>query len=125
MSLKLFDFLSLFKFFRSLVYIKLFVVMGGLWIMEFVSWAIDEHHGVWAVFDILNALRGFWLVVFCVLLSKRVRVRLVQKIAFALGLRSQQISTAHFNTSSKQSADAEPETLVQHPEVYSVIESSL
>jgi hypothetical protein len=62
--------------------IKLFAIMGGFWIMESISWFFTDkmHRAFWTVFDMLNVLRGLWLLIFCVILSKRVRTALVRKL---------------------------------------------
>lgn len=48
--------------------------MCGTWIMEFLSWIMGDDKGIWRFFDICNCLRGLWLIIFCVVLSKRVRL---------------------------------------------------
>lgn len=59
------------------MYVKLFVIMGGTWSMEFVSWALNSHDEIWHIFDIVNCLKGLLLMIFCVFLSNRVRSRLM------------------------------------------------
>jgi len=52
---------------------KLFVLMGGTWLLEFVSWLVDEDHAVWLLFDMLNILRGPFYFYFFVVSNKKVR----------------------------------------------------
>lgn len=63
------------------MHIKLFAIMGGSWMMECVQWFTGDkvHKAFGLVFDIFNALRGLWLLIFCVFLSKRVRTALIRK----------------------------------------------
>jgi hypothetical protein len=70
--------------------IKLFAIMGGSWIMESVSWLITEkiHQAFWLIFDMFNVLRGLWLLIFCVFLSKRVRRALLSKCNFMSGIKT-------------------------------------
>lgn len=73
--------------------------MGGSWIMELVSWIVDQHDGVWHIFDIINSLRGLWLLIFCVVLSKRVRVGVRRSLSLQY-------------SESKSSANRNPTTVV-------------
>lgn len=68
--------------FRLMMYIKLFSIMGGTWLMEFISWALESWSGIWHLFDIINCLKGLWLVIFCVFLSQRVRSKLTRHAIF-------------------------------------------
>jgi hypothetical protein len=63
---------------RFLIYMKLFATMCGLWITESIMWADQGDDDIWHVFDIINSLRGLWLMIFCVLLSTRVRCKLLR-----------------------------------------------
>jgi hypothetical protein len=75
--------------------IKLFAIMGGFWIMESISWfATDKMHvAFWIAFDMLNVLRGLWLLIFCVFLSKRVRTALIRKCLRMPGMKHPQRPT--------------------------------
>jgi hypothetical protein len=70
--------------------IKLFAIMGGSWIMESISWffAGKMHQAFWIIFDMFNVLRGLWLLIFCVFLSKRVRRALLRKCNFMSGIKT-------------------------------------
>lgn len=70
--------------------IKLFAIMGGFWIMESISWfaAGLMHEVFWMVFDVFNVLRGLWLLIFCVFLSKRVRTALLRKFFCISGFQA-------------------------------------
>ena len=48
---------SLTKYFRYVVYLKLFFIMGVLWISEVFSWKFGPKE-LWLVTDILNTLQG-------------------------------------------------------------------
>jgi len=82
------------------MYTKLFAITGGFWIMEFISWAVGcfsntEYEldaepsfvNVWLFFDVLNCLRGVWLLIFCVFLSKRVCTTLKRKFFSCHGIQ--------------------------------------
>jgi len=43
---------------RLILAVKLFCLMGGTWLMEFVSWLAEQDHVVWLIFDLVNILRG-------------------------------------------------------------------
>lgn len=65
-------------YYRLLMFIKLFATMCGFWIMEFISWAVKDSNGLWHIFDILNCLRGLWLLILCVIFSNRLRSRILK-----------------------------------------------
>lgn len=49
--------------------------------MEFISWVVDDNKSYfWWFIDIINGLRGLWLLIFCVFLADRVRSKLHRKI---------------------------------------------
>lgn len=49
--------------------------------MEFISWVVDDYASYfWRFIDIINGLRGLWLLIFCVFLADRVRSKLYCKI---------------------------------------------
>jgi len=75
--------------------------------MEFISWATNNHTGIWAFFDVMNALRGLWLLIFCVFLSKRVRSRLLRTIykTPALGSKTSRGNTVHTSSSNKANSE--------------------
>jgi hypothetical protein len=62
------------------MFIKLFSIMGGIWIMEFVSWILNNSNGIWHIFDVINSLRGLWLMIYCVFLNKRIKMGLRSKL---------------------------------------------
>jgi hypothetical protein len=63
---------------RFLVYIKLFSTLCGLWITEMIDWFLGQPDKLWKIFYLINNLRGLWLLIFCVILSKRVRSGLLR-----------------------------------------------
>jgi hypothetical protein len=90
--------------------IKLFAIMGGFWIMESISWFASDklHVAFWIVFDMLNVLRGLWLLIFCVFLSKRVRMALMRKCNFISGIQTPSASnrnTANVSFSKGSQSD--------------------
>jgi hypothetical protein len=48
--------------------------------MEFVSWILNNNNGIWHIFDVINSLRGVWLMIFCVFLNKRIAIALRSKL---------------------------------------------
>jgi len=59
--------------------VKLFALMGGTWMMEFISWLAKDDHVVWMFFDMLNILRGPFYFYFCVVGNKKVREALIRR----------------------------------------------
>jgi hypothetical protein len=95
------------------MYLKLFAVMGGLWIMEFASWITDQNDGIWYFFDICNCLRGLWLLIFCVLLSKRVRVGVRRSLSMSMQ-NSDSKSSHNRNPTALTSTSIEKEQVEMH-----------
>ncbi|ODN00830.1 G-protein coupled receptor Mth [Orchesella cincta] len=64
-----------------LLFLKLSVVMGLLWIFEVISWAATkedaENHVVWIIFDIYNALSG--ILIFIIFVCKRTTLNLLEQ----------------------------------------------
>lgn len=98
----------LFFFCRFFMYMKLFAVMNGVWMMEFASWITGYSDGIWYFFDICNCLRGLWLLIFCVLLSKRVRVGVRNSLSLQY---SESKSSFNRNTTVVTSTSREKEQL--------------
>lgn len=107
---KLFSTLIIYDYilFRCLMYVKLFVIMGGTWSMEFISWALNIHDEIWHIFDVINCLKGLWLMIFCVFLSNRVRPRM---IAFFFCHRHRGINIANRNAASNNTTSGKREPM--------------
>jgi hypothetical protein len=86
-------------------------VFGGLWILNFISWASDINDGIWHAFDIINCLSGLWLMIFCVFLNKRVRIRLI----WILTCRSESIVTTKACNNYRIYETLEKEGIVMKP----------
>jgi hypothetical protein len=54
---------------RFVLFMKIFVVMGVLWVFEVISWVIEVYvtikfwQKVFLFFDVINALQGLWIFV--------------------------------------------------------------
>jgi hypothetical protein len=98
------DFLLIHFYFPTSFFmnVKLFAIMGGFWIMESISWFVSDetHVAFWMPFDMLNALRGLWLLIFCVFLSKRVRTALIIKCLCMSGIKTPSASIKNTATVS-------------------------
>lgn len=52
---------------------KLFTLMGGTWLMEFVSWYLEDQGVLTTIFDSINILRGPVIFYLCVIGNAKVR----------------------------------------------------
>lgn len=52
---------------------KLFTLMGGTWLMEFVSWYLEDQGVLVTIFDSINILRGPVIFYLCVIGNANVR----------------------------------------------------
>jgi hypothetical protein len=43
-----------------------------------IDWFLGQPDKLWKIFYLINNLRGLWLLIFCVILSKRVRSELLR-----------------------------------------------
>jgi len=54
---------------RFVLFMKIFIVMGVLWIFEVISWIVEVYSGneniknAFIPFDIINALQGLWIFI--------------------------------------------------------------
>ncbi|XP_059489905.1 G-protein coupled receptor Mth2-like [Neocloeon triangulifer] len=65
---------------RFALYVKMFLLMGGLWIMETISWAAESKpKWLWVPFDIFNSSRGVFIFLFCVACNLKVRNSLMSR----------------------------------------------
>ncbi|XP_059487689.1 G-protein coupled receptor Mth2-like [Neocloeon triangulifer] len=65
---------------RLALYLKLFLLMGGTWVMEVISWAAhSKPEWLWVPFDIINCSRGVLIFVFCVVTNVKVRNSLLRR----------------------------------------------
>ncbi|XP_065334594.1 G-protein coupled receptor Mth2-like [Cloeon dipterum] len=59
---------------------KLFILMGGTWVMELISWAMGgKPMWFWMPFDIINSSRGAIIFILCVVLNRKVRTPLLAR----------------------------------------------
>ena len=65
-----------------MLYVKLFILMGGTWLLEVLCWAIEGPEWVWWVPDILNCLRGVLIFFICVWSNTKVKMSLLHCIGF-------------------------------------------
>jgi hypothetical protein len=62
------------QFFISLwLTLKLFTLMGGTWLMEFLSWALESQGKITTIGDAINILRGPIIFYLCVVSNAKVR----------------------------------------------------
>ncbi|XP_059486865.1 G-protein coupled receptor Mth2-like [Neocloeon triangulifer] len=65
---------------RLALYVKLFLLMGGTWLMEVISWAAhSKPKWLWVPFDIINCSRGVLIFIFCVVTNVKVRNSLLRR----------------------------------------------
>jgi hypothetical protein len=60
-------------FFSLWLTVKLFTLMGGTWLMEFVSWVLEEDGYIAMIFDSVNILRGPVIFYLCIIGNTKVR----------------------------------------------------
>ncbi|CAB3386562.1 Hypothetical predicted protein [Cloeon dipterum] len=65
---------------RLVLYVKLFILMGGTWVMELISWAVNSKpKWFWIPFDVINCSRGIIIFIFCVVTNQKVRNSLLRR----------------------------------------------
>jgi len=67
-------------FYSVLLYVKLFILMGGTWLMEFISWVVGGPQEYWIFTDLINCSRGFLIFIVCVAYNARVRGSLLNRV---------------------------------------------
>lgn len=67
-------------FFSCLLYVKLFILMGGTWLMEFISWAVGGPHEYWILTDLINCSRGVLIFLICVVCNAKIRHSLLSRV---------------------------------------------
>lgn len=77
--------------------LKLFTLMGGTWLMEFVTWALEEEGLVATVFDSINILRGPIIFYLCVIGNTKVRRAIVFRLK-QKATQASQMSRSTFNS---------------------------
>jgi hypothetical protein len=83
-----------------MLYVKLFILMGGTWLLEVLSRAIEGPMWVWLVPDILNCLRGVLIFFICVWSNTKVKKSLLRRIGF---INTQNSSVKSRSSNSKVS----------------------
>lgn len=71
------NYINISMYFRLLLYVKLFAVMGVSWILEVISHIFPEANKIWCFTDAYNVLIG--LLVFIIFVCKRKIFRLMKK----------------------------------------------
>ncbi|XP_065336052.1 G-protein coupled receptor Mth2-like [Cloeon dipterum] len=65
---------------RFVLYVKLFILMGGTWVLELISWAVNSKpKWFWIPFDVINCSRGIIIFIFCVVTNQKVRNSLLRR----------------------------------------------
>ncbi|XP_059489952.1 G-protein coupled receptor Mth2-like isoform X2 [Neocloeon triangulifer] len=64
---------------RLFLYFKLFLLMGGTWIMECISWWCRLDNWFWTTFDIINCCRGVLIFILTVATNQRVRNSILRR----------------------------------------------
>lgn len=67
-------------FFRLVLYVKLFLLMGGTWLMDIISWGVGGPAWIWILPDLINCSRGIFIFYFCVWSNKKVRNSLLRRV---------------------------------------------
>ncbi|CAB3381918.1 Hypothetical predicted protein [Cloeon dipterum] len=71
---------DIFWTFRLVLYVKLFILMSGTWVMELISWAVNSKpKWFWIPFDVINCSRGIIIFIFCVVTNQKVRNSLLRR----------------------------------------------
>jgi G protein-coupled receptor Mth (Methuselah protein) len=83
-----------------MLYVKLFILMGGTWLLEVLSWAIEGPEWVWLLPDILNCSRGVLIFYICVWSNTKVKKSLLKRIGF---INAQNSSIKSRSSNSKAS----------------------
>jgi hypothetical protein len=60
--------------------VKLFLLMGGTWLLEILSWSIGGPLWIWIFTDLINCSRGVLIFYFCVWSNKKVRISLLSRL---------------------------------------------
>jgi hypothetical protein len=60
--------------------VKLFLLMGGTWLLEVLSWIVGGPNWVWYFPDLINCSRGVFVFYFCVWSNKKVRDSLLVQV---------------------------------------------
>jgi hypothetical protein len=68
-------------FFRLVLYVKLFLLMGGTWLLELLSWGVGGPAWIWIFTDLINCSRGVLIFYFCVWSNKKVRNSLLSRVS--------------------------------------------
>jgi hypothetical protein len=69
-----------FLIYRLQIYVKLFLLMGGTWLLEVLSWIIGGQEWIWYIPDSFNCSRGVFVFYFCVWSNKKVRESLLSRV---------------------------------------------
>jgi hypothetical protein len=85
---------------------KLFTLMGGTWLMEFVSWAIDDQGVILTIFDAVNILRGPIIFYLCVIGNSRVRKAIMSRFKLRVNPARCSLSTINSDLTSGNTADS-------------------
>lgn len=92
-AIKLFTTITTDLFFSSLwLTVKLFTLMGGTWLMEFVSWALEYNGTLATICDSINILRGPIIFYLCVVGNAKVRKAIISRLLKPTTNRASQIS---------------------------------
>ncbi|XP_059473107.1 G-protein coupled receptor Mth2-like [Neocloeon triangulifer] len=65
------------------LYAKIFILMGGTWFFEIISWACHGKGVFWLILDSINALRGVLIFLICVVCNEPMRGALKEKLCMS------------------------------------------